>query len=100
MKSTEAPARRSRTQQPKTDDFFPIRGIDHLELYVGNAKQAAHFYESGFGFARTRYAGLETGSRDRASYVLEQGNIRFVLTPRYARSRVAGQAHQHGDGVG
>jgi 4-hydroxyphenylpyruvate dioxygenase len=62
------------------NDFMPIDGWDHLEIWVGNAKQAAYFYESAFGFTRTAYAGPETGVRDRASYVLEQGDIRLVLT--------------------
>src|SRR5918992_765729 len=61
-------------------DFMPIDGWDHLEIWVGNAKQAAYFYENAFGFTRTAYAGPETGVRDRASYVLEQGDIRLVLT--------------------
>ncbi|HZK76121.1 MAG TPA: VOC family protein, partial [Candidatus Kapabacteria bacterium] len=61
-------------------DFFPIRAIDHLEFVVGNAKQSAYYYRSAFGFKLTGYAGLETGVRDRASYLLEQGKIRFVLT--------------------
>ena len=61
-------------------DFMPLDGWDHVELWVGNAKQSAYFYEHAFGFTRTAYAGPETGVRDRASYVLEQGDIRFVLT--------------------
>ena len=59
---------------------MPLDGWDHVELWVGNAKQAAYFYEQAFGFRRTAYAGPETGVRDRASYVLEQGDIRLVLT--------------------
>src|SRR5256885_2267685 len=59
---------------------MPLDGWDHVELWVGNAKQSAYFYEHAFGFTRTAYAGPETGVRDRASYVLEQGDIRFVLT--------------------
>ncbi len=66
-------------------DFMPIDGWDHLEIWVGNAKQAAYFYESAYGFTRTAYAGPETGVRDRASYVLEQGEIRFVAHERAAR---------------
>ena len=67
--------------RPMSDhDFMPIDGWDHLEIWVGNAKQAAYFYENAFGFTRTAYAGPETGVRDRASYVLEQGDIRLVLT--------------------
>ena len=61
-------------------DFCPIRKVDHLELYVGNAKQAAAFYAAAFGFATTAYRGLETEYRDAASYVLEQGDVRLVLT--------------------
>ncbi len=59
---------------------MPLDGWDHVELWVGNAKQAAYYYERAFGFTRTAYAGPETGVRDRASYVLEQGEIRLVLT--------------------
>jgi 4-hydroxyphenylpyruvate dioxygenase len=82
-------------------DFCPIKRIDHLELFVGNARQAAMFYETCFGFHRTAYRGLETGSRDSASYVLEQGDIRFVLTtPLGSDHPAANFVHQHGDGVG
>jgi 4-hydroxyphenylpyruvate dioxygenase len=81
-------------------DFMPIEGWDHLELYVGNAKQAAFYYEHAFGFSRTAYAGPETGMRDRASYVLEQGDIRFVLTTGLRPdSEVTRFACAHGDGV-
>jgi 4-hydroxyphenylpyruvate dioxygenase len=81
-------------------DFFPIEGWDHLELYVGNAKQAAYFYEHGFGFHRTAYAGPETGVRDRASYVLEQGDIRLVVTSGLREdSDVTRFACRHGDGA-
>ena len=59
---------------------MPLNGIDHVELWVGNAKQAAFFYPHAFGFRVVAYAGLETGVRDRASYVLQQGRIRLVLT--------------------
>ena len=65
------------------DDFLPIQGIDHVEFYVGNAKQAAHFYRTGFGFTPSAYSGLETGNRERASYVLEQGKIRLVLSTAF-----------------
>ena len=61
-------------------DFMPLEGWDHIELWVGNAKQAAYFYEHAMGFTCTAYAGPETGVRDRASYVLDQGEIRFVVT--------------------
>jgi 4-hydroxyphenylpyruvate dioxygenase len=82
-------------------DFCPIRRIDHLEFYVGNARQAAVFYETCFGFRRTAYRGLETGCRDSASYVLEQGDIRFVLTSPLGPDDATAQfIHKHGDGVG
>jgi 4-hydroxyphenylpyruvate dioxygenase len=81
-------------------DFMPIDGWDHLELYVGNAKQAAFFYEHAYGFTRTAYAGPETGVRDRASYVLEQGDIRFVITSGLrGDSEITRFACAHGDGV-
>ena len=82
-------------------DFCPIKRIDHLEFFVGNARQAAVFYETCFGFHRTAYRGLETGSRDAASYVLEQGDIRFVLTTPLGPDHTTAQfIRQHGDGVG
>jgi 4-hydroxyphenylpyruvate dioxygenase len=82
------------------DDFMPLLGWDYLELWVGNAKQAAYFYEHALGFTRTAYAGPETGVRDRASYVLEQGEIRFVLTsPLREEHEIARHQAKHGDGV-
>jgi 4-hydroxyphenylpyruvate dioxygenase len=82
------------------DDFMPIEGWDHVELWVGNAKQAAYFYEHAFGFTPVAYAGPETGVRDRASYVLEQGDIRLVLTSGVrADSEISRFAWAHGDGV-
>jgi 4-hydroxyphenylpyruvate dioxygenase len=79
-------------------DFMPLDGWDHVELWVGNAKQAAYFYEHAFGFTPTAYGGPETGMRDRASYVLEQGEIRLVLTSGLrADSEVAQYAGRHGD---
>src|SRR5919198_2438164 len=79
---------------------MPLDGWDHIELWVGNAKQAAYFYERAFGFARRAYAGPETGVRDRASYVLEQGEIRFVLTSGLRGDHEATRfAYAHGDGV-
>ncbi len=81
-------------------DFLPIRAFDHVEFYVGNAKQAAHFYDKVFGFTPVAKMGLETGCRDRASYVMQQGKVRFVLTsalvPDHEISRHCGL---HGDGV-
>ena len=84
----------------KTDDFLSIRSIDHLELWVGNARQAAFFYQHAFGLTITAYAGLETGVRDRASYVLQQGRVRFVLSTSLGpEGPMAEHVHRHGDGV-
>jgi 4-hydroxyphenylpyruvate dioxygenase len=81
-------------------DFLPINGTDYVELYVGNAKQAAHYYKTAFGFQELAYAGLETGLRDRTSYVLLQDKIRLVLTtPLDSHSPIAEHLRQHGDGV-
>ncbi len=79
---------------------MPIDGWDHVELWVGNAKQAAYYYEHAFGFRRTAYAGPETGLRDRASYVLEQNDIRLVVTSAlHPDHKVGDHANKHGDGV-
>ena len=81
-------------------DFLPISGWDHVEFYVGNARQAAHFYEKTFGFEPVAKTALETGSRDRASYVLKQGDIRFVFTSALGPDHeIARHCQLHGDGV-
>jgi len=81
-------------------DFLPLKGTDHIEFYVGNARQAAHFYRTAFGMSLVAYAGPETGQRDRASYVLQQGKIRFVLTtPLRSYHPIAEHLHRHGDAV-
>src|SRR3954463_12785649 len=81
-------------------DFCPIRRIDHLELYVGNARQAAAFYTNAFGCKTSAYRGLETGFRDAASYLVEQGDIRLVLTTALSSQHpIARQVFEHGDGV-
>ena len=81
-------------------DFLPLNGTDHVEYYVGNARQAAYFYRAAFGMKLVAYAGPETGRRDRASYVLQQGKIRFVLTTALrADSEIAAHVAKHGDGV-
>ncbi len=84
----------------KTDDFMPLHGIDHVEFYVGNALQAASYWVRSLGFTEVAYAGLETGVRDRASHILEQGRIRIVLTGALVPDHAIG-AHvaAHGDGV-
>lgn len=83
-----------------TTDHFPITGYDAIELWVGNAKQAAHYYRSAFGFRLVAYAGPETGVRDRASYVLQQRSIRFVLTTALTPiHEITQHVAVHGDGV-
>ncbi|MGE0569176.1 MAG: 4-hydroxyphenylpyruvate dioxygenase [Bacteroidia bacterium] len=84
----------------KAQDFLPINGTDYVELYVGNAKQAAHFYKTAFGFQELAYKGLETGSKDRVSYALVQDKIRLVLTsPFDPESEISHHIRKHGDGV-
>ncbi len=81
-------------------DFLPLLGTDYVEFYVGNAKQAAHFYKTAFGFQSYAYAGLETGLKDRVSYVLKQDKIRLVLTTALNSKSVVGEhVKKHGDGV-
>src|SRR6185312_16168479 len=94
------PATSGSTIRLVSTDFMPLDGWDHVELWVGNAKQSAYFYEHAFGFTRTAYAGPETGVRDRASYVLEQGDIRLVMTSGLRTdSEVTQFASRHGDGA-
>ncbi|MFZ4435385.1 MAG: 4-hydroxyphenylpyruvate dioxygenase [Flavobacterium psychrophilum] len=81
-------------------DFLPLLGTDYVEFYVGNAKQAAHYYKTAFGYQSLAYAGLETGVRDRTSYVLAQGKIRLVLTTALiSDSEIGEHVKKHGDGV-
>jgi 4-hydroxyphenylpyruvate dioxygenase len=81
-------------------DFLPLLGTDFVEFYVGNAKQAAHFYKTAFGFQSLAYKGLETGSKDEVSYVLQQGKIKLVLTtPLNSKSPINDHLRKHGDGV-
>lgn len=82
------------------EDFLPLKRIDHLEFYVGNAKQSAIYYQYALGFTLTGYSGLETGNRDKASYLLEQGKIRFVLSSPLTDDNFIAEHHKkHGDGV-
>ena len=81
-------------------DFMPINGTDYIELYVGNSKQAAHFYKAAFGFQSYAYAGLQTGLKDRESYVVIQDKIRLVLTsPLKSGTEIGKHIDKHGDGV-
>ncbi len=83
-----------------SNEKLPVLDFDHVELYVGNAKQAAFYYKNAMGFDLVGYSGPETGVRDRASYVLQQGKIRFVLTsPMHSDSFIAEHIKKHGDGV-
>ncbi|HEX5552761.1 MAG TPA: 4-hydroxyphenylpyruvate dioxygenase [Chitinophagaceae bacterium] len=94
METTTAPGK------PVVQDILPINGTDYIEFYVGNAKQAAHFYQTAFGFQPLAYAGPETGVRDRISYVLQQNKIRFVLTSSLQPDGdIAAEVLKHGDGV-
>src|SRR2546421_6996234 len=88
------------TAPEQVTDTFPINGTDFIEFYVGNAKQAAQFYRNVFGYRIVAYRGPETGTRDRASYVLTQGKVRLVLTTALRPdSDIAAHVHKHGDGV-
>lgn len=81
-------------------DFLPLLGTDHVEFYVGNAKQAAHFYKTAFGFQSLAYSGPETGVKDRVSYVLRQNKLTFVFTtPLRIDNPIADHIYKHGDGV-
>lgn len=83
-----------------TDDFLPLNGTDYLELYVGNARQSAHYFQTAFGFQPVAHAGLSTGLRDRESYVIQQGKIRLVLTsPLHGDTEIGHHLDLHGDGV-
>src|SRR5215470_11301777 len=81
-------------------DFLPLEGTDYVEFFVGNAKQAAHYYMSAFGFQALAYAGPQTGVKDRASYAVRQNKLTFVLTtPLKAGNDIADHVYKHGDGV-
>jgi len=83
-----------------TTDFLPLHGTDYVEFYVGNAKQAAHFYKTAFGFQSLAYAGPETGMKDKVSYVIRQNKLTFVLTtPLRTDNLIADHIYKHGDGV-
>jgi 4-hydroxyphenylpyruvate dioxygenase len=90
----------SKLQQHAAVDFLPLQGTDFVEFYVGNAKQAAHFYKTAFGFQSLAYAGPETGVKDRASYALRQNKLTFVFTtPLRPDNEMADHIYRHGDGV-
>jgi 4-hydroxyphenylpyruvate dioxygenase len=90
----------SQAKQPSTTDFLPLEGTDYVEFYVGNAKQAAHYYMTAFGFQALAYSGPETGYKDRASYAVRQHKLTFVLTtPLRPGNEIADHLYKHGDGV-
>ena len=87
-------------QHETEHDPMPLLGVDHLELWVGNAAQSAYFLRTAFGFNEVAYSGLETGARDRVSHVLEQGRVRLVVTGALRSDHpIAEHHHRHGDGV-
>ena len=96
METTTAPA----STTNNATDFLPLQGTDYVEFYVGNAKQAAHFYKTAFGFQSLAYAGPETGVMDKVSYVIRQNKLTFVLTtPLRGDNPIADHIYKHGDGV-
>ncbi len=98
--STFSPETHTVTPPQRADDRMPLHGIDHVELWVGNAAQAAYYFTRAFGFTEVAYRGLETGVRDRVSHVLRQGRVRLVLTGTLSSSTdIAEHQGKHGDGV-
>src|SRR5919107_5218289 len=98
--ANQAGARVNKDAYAEAQDFLPLKGIDHVEFWVGNARQASAYYRALWGFTPTAFSGLETKVRDRASYVIEQNDIRFVLTaPLTPDGEIADHVHRHGDGV-
>jgi 4-hydroxyphenylpyruvate dioxygenase len=96
MQTTTIPS----TTNNSITDFLPLHGTDYVEFYVGNAKQAAHFYKTAFGFQSLAYAGPETGMMDKVSYVIRQNKLTFVLTtPLRTENPIADHIYKHGDGV-
>ncbi len=98
---TTIAAPKTKTKLPTAEeDFLPLHGTDYVEFYVGNAKQAAHFYKTAFGFQSLAYSGPETGVKDRASYAIRQNKLTLLLTtPIRANNLIADHIYKHGDGV-
>src|SRR5690348_3447345 len=98
--ATTIAAPKKKAAPKAAEDFLPLEGTDHIEFYVGNAKQAAHYYQSVLGFQPVAYSGPETGVKDRASYAVRQNKITFVLTtPVRGKNPIADHIYKHGDGV-
>jgi 4-hydroxyphenylpyruvate dioxygenase len=99
-KDKRSVADRMKAEHQPEQDFLPLQGTDYVEFYVGNAKQAAHYYKTAFGFQSLAYSGPETGQRDRASYVIRQNKLTFMLTtPLRRENPIAEHIAKHGDGV-
>ena len=99
-KKKQTVAERMKAEHQPHEDFLPLQGTDYVEFYVGNAKQAAHFYKTAFGFQSVAYAGPETGVKDRASYVVRQHKLTLMLTtPLRSKNDIADHIYKHGDGV-
>ena len=97
METTIAAPKASPAEQT---DFLPLQGTDYVEFYVGNAKQAAHYYKTAFGFQSLAYSGPETGTKDRVSYAIRQNKLTFLLTtPLRPNNPIADHIALHGDGV-
>src|SRR4029078_7874073 len=98
--ANQAGARVNKDAYAEAQDFLPLKGIDYVEFWVGNARQASAYYRALWGFTPVAYAGLETGIRDRASYVMRRNDITFVLTaPLTPDGEIAEHVRRHGDGV-
>src|SRR6266567_7961358 len=97
---TTIAAPKTKTATAAEQDFLPLQGTDYIEFYVGNAKQAAHFYKNAFGFQSLAYSGPETGTKDRVSYAICQNKLTFLLTtPLRTGNAIADHIAKHGDGV-
>src|SRR5215471_9313548 len=97
---TTIAALKRKTAPTVEEDFLPLEGTDYVEFYVGNAKQAAHFYKTAFGFQSLAYSGPETGVRERSSYAIRQNKLTFILTtPLRSEGPIAEHVAKHGDGV-
>src|SRR5437867_635080 len=97
---TTVAAPKTKTAPAVEKDFLPLQGTDYIEFYVGNAKQAAHFYKTAFGFQSLAYSGPETGTKDRASYAIRQNKLTLVLTtPVRPDNPIADHIYKHGDRV-
>src|SRR5207245_7586119 len=97
---TTIAAPKTKTVSSAEEDFLQLQGTDYVEFYVGNAKQAAHFYKTAFGFQSLAYSGPETGTKDRASYAIRQNKLTLVLTtPIRPNNPIADHVQKHGDGV-